>query len=188
MEFEMHCQMGLAEPTSHCGGPASVAELPVWTGQLLKIYISKGHDYWGRQGEGRLQSGIEECEEIECVAGMGLRGDRYFGSKPGFKGQVTFFDQKVVEEIRSRFKLSRLPASVFRRNLIVSGVDLSQWLGKRFCFQNVEFEGAQECHPCHWMDRVVGPGAAEFMKEEFRGGLRARIHSNGILRVQSEMP
>ncbi|MCW1915875.1 molybdenum cofactor biosysynthesis protein [Luteolibacter sp. GHJ8] len=176
--------MDQAERTSHCGSSSAVAAVPAWTGRLVKIYISKGHDYWGRSGEGRLQSGIDELKEIECVAGMGLRGDRYFGTKPGFKGQVTFFDQKVVDEMRQQFKLAKLPASVFRRNLIVSGVDLSEWLGKRFCFQNIEFEGAQECHPCHWMDRVVGPGAAGFMKEGFRGGLRARIHGNGFLSVQ----
>lgn len=185
MELEPHCLMDQAGKTPHCGNSSAVAELPVWTARLLKIYISKGHDYWGRAGEGRLQSGIEERDEIECVAGMGLRGDRYFGTKPGFRGQVTFFDHKVVDEIRERFKLAKLPASVFRRNLIVSGADLGEWLGRRFCFQGIEFEGAQECHPCHWMDRVVGPGAAEFMKEQFRGGLRARIHGNGFLSVQS---
>lgn len=152
-------------------------------GTLLHIFISSGHDYWGRQGQGRLQSGITEVEEVECVAGMGLRGDRYFGYRPDFKGQVTFFDFQVVEDIRREFKLAKLPASVFRRNLIVRGADLSQWLGKRFEFQGLVFEGSQECRPCHWMDRAVSPGTEEFMKAKFRGGLRAKILSGGTLRA-----
>ena len=151
---------------------------------LHHIYISKGHDYWGRQGEGRLQNGITELEEVDCVAGMGLRGDRYFGYRPDFKGQVTFFDLATVVAIREKFSLPKLPASVFRRNLVVSGVDLKSWKGEKFSFQGIEFEGAQECKPCHWMDRVVSEGTEEFMRAEFRGGLRAKILSNGILRTK----
>jgi MOSC domain-containing protein YiiM len=152
--------------------------------KLTKIYISSGHDYWGRQGAGRLQSGIRDVEEVECVAGKGLVGDRYFGYRQDFKGQVTFFEQEVVEEIRAHFKLPKLPASVFRRNLIVAGVRLGEWLGKRFVFQGIVFEGSQECRPCHWMDRVVADGTERLMSEGFRGGLRARAISGGLLRVQ----
>lgn len=156
---------------------------PKWDGKLVKIYISHGHDYWGKQGEGRLQHGIRDVAEVECVAGHGLRGDRYFDKKPGHKGQVTFFDAEVVEEIRQRFKLPKLPASVFRRNLIVQGIRLKDWMGKRFTFQGIEFEGTQECKPCHWMDRVIADGAEEFLKGQFRGGLRAKVLTDGMLRV-----
>jgi MOSC domain-containing protein YiiM len=159
------------------------AEVPDWEASLRHIYISPGHDYWGKQGEGRFQSGITELQEIECVAGMGLRGDRYFGHRPDFKGQVTFFSAAVFEEVRKHFKLAKLPASVFRRNLIVEGVELSNWIGRRFRFQGVEFEGSQECKPCLWMDRAIAPGGEDFLKGRFRGGLRAKIITSGILRV-----
>lgn len=155
----------------------------VCEGKLLHIYISSGHDYWGRNGEGRLQSGIQELQEIECVAGKGLRGDRYFGYRPDYKGQVTFFDMAMVEEVRQHFKLSKLPASVFRRNLIVEGLDLRALMGRRFLFQGVEFEGSQECKPCHWMDRAIAPGGEEFLQGKFRGGLRAKVVTSGVLRV-----
>lgn len=101
----------------------------------------------------------------------------------GFQRQATFFDEAVVEDFRAMFKLPKLPASVFRRNFIVRGVDLGAWLGKRFRFQGVEFEGAQECKPCHRMDRVVEPGTLDFMKQNFRGGLRVKIVTSGGLRV-----
>jgi MOSC domain-containing protein YiiM len=158
-------------------------DTPAWQAKLRHIYISSGHDYWGRHGEGRLQSGISSVAEVECVAGMGLRGDRYYGYKTDYKGQVTFFDAAVVEEVRERFKLPKLPASVFRRNVIVEGIELKEWLGRRFIFQGVEFEGCQECKPCHWMDRAVADGTEDFLKGKFRGGLRARIITSGVLRV-----
>ncbi|WP_367871756.1 MOSC domain-containing protein [Luteolibacter sp. Populi] len=161
----------------------AITGLPHWNAKLLHIFISSGHDYWGRHGEGRMQHGISDLAEAECVGGMGLIGDRYFNRKPDAKGQVTFFDIRVVEEIREHFKLPKLPASVFRRNLIVEGVDLQQALGRRFIFQGLEFEGTQECKPCEWMDRVIEPGAQAFLKERFRGGLRAKVHSSGILKI-----
>jgi MOSC domain-containing protein YiiM len=151
--------------------------------KVLKIYISSGHDYWGRQGEGRFQSGITDLQEVECVAGMGLKGDRYYGYRPNFKGQITFFDAAVVDEVRSHFKLAKLPSSVFRRNVIVAGLDLASLMHKRFTLQGIEFEGAQECKPCQWMDRAIAEGGEDFLKGNFRGGLRARIISGGILRV-----
>ncbi len=156
---------------------------PVLAARLVEIIISPGHDYWGRQGEGRLQSGVIHCPEVECVAGKGLRGDRYFGYRENFKGQVTFFDHAVHERIKELFKLPRLPASVFRRNLIVAGADLKSLIGKRFLFQGILFEGSQECRPCHWMDRVVTEGVEEFMKKEARGGLRAKILTSGHLKL-----
>lgn len=162
--------------------PRSDTNLPRWDARLLHIFISPGHDYWGRDGEGRMQHGISDVPEVECVAGMGLRGDRYFNKRPDAKGQVTFFDIRIVEEVRAYFKLSKLPASIFRRNLIVTGVELEEWMGRRFLFQGIEFEGAQECSPCEWMDRVIAPGGQVFLKGRFRGGLRAKVQSSGFLR------
>jgi molybdopterin-guanine dinucleotide biosynthesis protein A len=158
----------------------SLPELPA---ELLEIWISTGNDFRGRHEKGRLDHGIVGVSEVECVAGMGLRGDRYFGYKPDFKGQVTFFDADMVQAVRDRFSLPDLSASVFRRNLIVRGVDLAKWAGKRFRFQGIDFEATEECKPCYWMDQAAAPRAEEFLKPNFRGGLRAKILSNGVLRV-----
>jgi molybdopterin synthase catalytic subunit len=157
--------------------------IPEWQAELLEIWISEGNDFRGRHEQGRLDHGIRGVSEVECVAGMGLRGDRYFGYKPDFKGQVTFFDAAAVQAVRDRFSQPELSGSLFRRNLIVRGVDLAEWVGKRFRFQGVEFEASEECKPCYWMDEAVAPGAEEFLKANFRGGLRARILSDGVLTV-----
>lgn len=157
--------------------------LPEWRAELLEIWISRGNDFRGHHGGPRGQHGIENVPEVECVAGMGLKGDRYFGYKPDFKGQVTFFDADAVQALRDEFQRPDLSAGEFRRNLIVRGIDLSAWVGKRFVFQGIAFEGSEECKPCYWMDEAVAPGAEEFLKSRFRGGLRARILSDGTLRI-----
>ncbi len=157
--------------------------LPVWDAELLEIWISDGNDYRGRHQQISLTHRIHSPSEVECVAGMGLRGDRYFGYRPDYKGQVTFIDAAAVEAIRDEFSLPDLSSSVFRRNLIVRGIDLGAWKGRKFTFQGIDFEGTEECKPCYWMDKAAAPGAENFMKADFRGGLRARVLTDGVLRV-----
>jgi hypothetical protein len=134
-------------------------------------------------GMPRGQHGIIPLNETECVTGMGLMGDRHFGYKPYFKGQVKFFDAKVVDAVRRKFGKPNLTSSGLRRNLIVRGVRLEDWIGKRFRFQGVAFEGSEECKPCHWMDEAVAPDVEAYLKPSCRGGLRARILSDCILRI-----
>ncbi len=169
-------------PDNH-SAETGAEELPEWQAELLEIWISEGNDFRRRHEKGRLDHGIRSVSKAECVAGMGLRGDRYFGYKPDFKGQVTFFDADAVQAVRDHFAVPGLSSSVFRRNVIVRGIDLGAWVGKRFRFQGIDFEATEECKPCYWMDEAVAPGAEEFLKANFRGGLRARILSGGMLRV-----
>lgn len=161
----------------------AVEVVPELEGMLEEIWLSDGNDLRGRHGKGRLHHPTRQVKEVECVAGMGLKGDRYFGFKPDFKGQVTFINAETLAAVRETFSLPDLTASAFRRNLVVRGADLSHWLGKRFRFQGVEFEGSEECKPCEWMNETAAPGVEEFLKPDFGGGLRARILTDGRLRV-----
>jgi MOSC domain-containing protein YiiM len=68
-----------------------------------------------------------------------------------------------------------------RRNVVTSGVDLNSLIGRRFELQGVVFEGIWECSPCYWMDSAIGPGAEQALRGS--GGLRARILTDGTLRV-----
>ena len=173
-----------ASSTTTSNATADPGEEPiVWNAKLLHIYISPGHDYWTPKGEGRLMHGIQSPREVRAVEDMGLEGDRYFGEKPGGKAQVTFIQADVLDEVRQKFKLPKLPAGVLRRNLVVEGVQLADFMGKTFEFQGVLFEGSQQCSPCQWMDRVIAEGAQAFLKGDFRGGLRAKVKSTGVLRV-----
>lgn len=146
---------------------------------IKAIYISSGHDFVGRKGQGRLDHGIQKVDTVECVAGRGLTGDRYFDHKEDYKGQITFFDWAVYEQVRKDFNCPQLDPSAFRRNVLTSGIDLNTLIGQRFTLQGIEFEGSEECRPCLWMDEAAAPGVYEALKGF--GGLRARILSSGRL-------
>jgi MOSC domain-containing protein YiiM len=145
------------------------------------LCVSAGHMFFGRHGMEPLDFPSMEVPEAECVAGRGIRGDRFFAQKPDQKGQITFFSMEVFELMCVELGVRDRPPSVLRRNVFVRGADLESLIGAPFQLQGVTFEGAEECRPCYWMDRAFGPGAEAFLKG--RGGLRARIISDGVLRA-----
>ena len=87
----------------------------------------------------------------------------------------------MIAEVKQALSLESIDLSAFRRNAIVSGVDLNDLIGLEFDIGGITFFGAKECSPCFWMDEAIGEGTEEFLKG--RGGLRCRILSSGTLKV-----
>jgi hypothetical protein len=144
------------------------------------LFVSPGHNYFGHHGQPAGAHPVQEVDEIECVAGQGIRGDRFFGFKPDYKGQITFFSREVFDALRQDLEIPHALPSAPRRNALVSGVDLNSLVGAEFEIQGVRFAGTEECRPCDWMNTALGPGAQQWLQG--RGGLRARILSDGVLR------
>jgi MOSC domain-containing protein YiiM len=149
--------------------------------KLLHLYISPAHNFVGHHGLPPGETPMVEVDEVECVAGQGLRGDRYFGHKEDYKGQVTFFAHETFERLAEQFGESGQVPSVFRRNIITRGVDLNELIGQEFEVQGVRFFGMEECKPCYWMDKVYAEGAELALRGY--GGLRAKVLSDGVLRA-----
>ena len=147
---------------------------------VRNIFISPGHNYFGHYGQPAGSHPIVEVERIECVANMGLKGDRFYGYRPEYRGQVTFFSHEVWLELLAEFRLKRSAVpSILRRNVVVSGIDLNELIGAKFMLQDIEFQAMEECRPCHWMNQAIAPGAEHWLKG--RGGLRCRVLTGGVL-------
>ena len=145
------------------------------------IFVSPGHNFFGRYQAPAGAHETQSLEKVRCRAGWGLEGDRFYGYRPEYKGQVTFFAWETLVAAREKFGLPVLGAEVFRRNVLTEGIDLATLIGVRFSLGGVEFEGREESRPCHWMNDVVAPGAEDWLRG--RGGLRAKILTDGELRV-----
>jgi MOSC domain-containing protein YiiM len=151
---------------------------------IRHIYISPGHNYRGHHGKPPGVHPILEVEQVECVAGRGLKGDRYFDHKQDYKGQITFFAWEVYERFRQELELNEAAPSNFRRNVITAGIDLNTIIGQEFELQGVRFYGVEECRPCYWMNEAFRNSRAEdWLKGN--GGLRARILTDGVLRCDA---
>lgn len=148
--------------------------------KISGLYISTGHNFFGHSGKPPGTYPTVEVAEIECVAGRGIRGDRFFDFKENYKGQITFFSQEVFEAMCAALKLTGKAPGLSRRNVVIAGIDLNSLVGTEFEIQGIRFRGTSSCAPCHWMDHAFGPGAEHFLQN--RGGLRAQILTSGILK------
>jgi MOSC domain-containing protein YiiM len=149
--------------------------------EILHLYISPAHNFVGHHGKPPGTNPAVEVQQIECVAGKGIEGDRYFDYKENYKGQITFFEWEVYESLCRRFDAKDICSSVLRRNVITRGIDLNTLIGNEFEIQGVQFAGSEECKPCYWMNQAFAEGAEEFLRGH--GGLRARILTDGPLRA-----
>lgn len=145
------------------------------------LFISPGHNFVGHHGGPPGQHPVVEADQIECVAGRGIRGDRYFDFEEDYKGQITFFSLDVFDAMRRELNLPEAQPAATRRNVFVSDVDLKTLIDREFEIQGVRFAGVEECRPCHWMNTAFRDGRVEQWLKD-RGGLRARVLNNGVLR------
>lgn len=147
--------------------------------EICHLYISTGHNFYGHQGREPDDYPAVEVPMIECVAGHGIRGDRFFDYQENYKGQITFFALEVFDELCGVLEVQNCFPGLVRRNVMTRGVDLNKLIDQDFEIQGLRFHGTGECRPCYWMDRAVAPSAEKFLKG--RGGLRARILTDGVL-------
>lgn len=150
---------------------------------IRQIFISPGHNYFGHHGRPPDDFPLREVDSIECVAGHGIRSDRFFDYKEHYQGQITFFSQEIFEDLCATFPHVRKSPGVLRRNVIVSGADLNALIGETFELQGVRFLGTAHCKPCYWLDQAFCPGAEAKLKGN--GGLRARILTDGCLAMEA---
>jgi MOSC domain-containing protein YiiM len=153
--------------------------------EICHLYISHAHNFFGHHGRAPDDFPVIEVPSIECVAGHGIRGDRFFDYREDYKGQITFFSLEVFDELCGALELQDCSPALVRRNVMTRDIDLNLLVGQEFEVQGVCFVGTGECRPCYWMNHAITTGAEDFLKG--RGGLRARILTDGVLRSNTRL-
>ena len=148
---------------------------------IRRLYISPAHNFFGHHGQPAGEAAAVDVPSVTCRAGLGIEGDRFYGYRPDYKGQMTFFSWEVYEQAKRRFGVPALPPSAFRRNVLIDGIDLNALIGTEFSIGGVEFLGTEESRPCYWMNNAIAPGAEAWLRGN--GGLRVRVLSDGALQV-----
>lgn len=150
---------------------------------IRQLFISPGHNYFGHHGRTPDDYPLQEVDTIECVAGRGIRGDRFFDYRHSYKGQITFFSHEVFDALSAAFPLIDKGPAALRRNVIVSGANLNALIGEEFELQGLRFFGTAHCKPCYWLDQAFCPGTEAWLKGN--GGLRAQILTDGWLKTDA---
>ena len=141
---------------------------------IHQILTSPKHNYFTREKFDVGDAPTIDNKQVYLSSGKGIQGDRFEFSKY----PITFFSLEVAKEVCESLEIE-LDIKLFRRNIIISGVHLNSLIGKRFKIGDIEFEGIAHCNPCTWMNAVMKKGA--YAQMQGRGGLRAKVISDGIL-------
>lgn len=132
-------------------------------------------------------SPMENRESVRAMPGSGLEGDRYFNGvgtfsptphKPDY--EVTLIQKEHIESFQAAFALP-FTSKHARRNLVSEGVDLNLLVGKDFNVGSVRLRGIRLCEPCNYLAKSTFPAVLQGLVH--KGGLRAQILSEGVIRV-----
>jgi MOSC domain-containing protein YiiM len=155
----------------------------MWQGHVVSLHIAP-----------HASAKMRTVTEARAVPGRGLEGDRYFAgtgfysSRPSPGGrEVTLIEMESVEALDQGIENAegetlgiKLAAADSRRNVATTGVPLNHLVNKEFWVGPVRMRGTRLCEPCKHLDELTQPGAMRGLIH--RGGLRARILTEGVIR------
>jgi MOSC domain-containing protein YiiM len=116
-------------------------------------------------------------DEVVADAGRGLRGDRHYGEEEAC--DLTLIESEALAGLAGEHGLD-LTEGGSRRNLITSGIDLSELVGRRFRVGEVICEGEERCEPCSHLASLTDPAV---LRGLLHTGLRASIVQSGVIRT-----
>jgi MOSC domain-containing protein YiiM len=128
----------------------------------------------------------EPVDEVEVIAGKGIRGDRYFmpGGREGAGEEaghdLTLIEAEALEALRAEHGIALSPEAS-RRNVLTRGIGLNDLVGRRFRVGEVECEGVELCEPCNHLEGLTQPGVMRGLVH--RAGLCAEVLAGGSIRV-----
>jgi len=142
-------------------------------GRIEAIYLAAEH--------GQMPHPVES---VVGYAGKGLEGDRNFGDPDPDSCDITLIEAETFESQSAQHGLDLDPAAA-RRQVLVRGIDLGNFVGRRFRVGELVCEGEERCEPCNHLAKLVGTQVV--LRGLLHSGLRARILKGGMIRVGDEV-
>jgi MOSC domain-containing protein YiiM len=146
----------------------------MWSGTVESIHIAPA-----------AKAPTATVDQVEAIPGAGLVGDRYylkqgtfFKPEPDF--ELTLIEAEAIEAAQREYKV-QLAVGEARRNLVTRGVPLNHLVGREFVVGGVRIRGIRLCEPCGHLESLTGLPVIKALRH--RGGLRAQILTQGLIRV-----
>ncbi len=132
---------------------------------------------------------MERVEEIKAVEGCGLEGDRYcegtgYWTRYGDVCEVTLIEGEDLDEIERELGL-HVKNGEHRRNLVTSGIRLSELRGSRFRIGEAVLEYDRPRPPCRHVQDMTEKGMTKALKR--RGGHCVRVIEGGRISARDEI-
>ena len=127
---------------------------------------------------------ITEVKTAELLVGHGLAGDKA-GKHRESKRQITLIQAEHLPVIASFLKRESVAPFELRRNLVISGINLSILKNYKLRINHAVIEITGNCAPCQKMEQALGFGGYNAMR--LHGGVTASVIKGGIIRVGDEL-
>jgi MOSC domain-containing protein YiiM len=138
-------------------------------GRVEAIYIAAKH--------GELP---HQVDVAVAQAGRGIEGDRNFDDSDPDSCNITLIEAEAFDDLRARHGFEITPLES-RRQVLVRGVNLGEFVGRRFQIGEVECEGEERCEPCNHLAKMVG--TQDVLRGLLHTGLRAAVVKSGSIRA-----
>jgi MOSC domain-containing protein YiiM len=122
-----------------------------------------------------------ETQQVMAIKDFGLEGDHRCNKTPGSARQVTLISAEYIQMIKHFSGNHDIHPALLRRNLVVSGINLTAMRYQTFSIGDVLFEATALCHPCSRMEKAIGKGGLAAMLGH--GGLCAKIIRGGTITI-----
>lgn len=126
------------------------------------------------------RSTIVTPEFVEIIHG-GVRGDHHCRPARPSKRQVTLIQAEHLPVVASLIGRKEISPELLRRNVVVSGINLSALRYMRFRIGTAVLEGSGPCPPCSRMEENLGSGGYSAMVNH--GGITAIVITAGHVQL-----
>ncbi|MFG1635284.1 MOSC domain-containing protein [Pseudonocardia alni] len=120
---------------------------------------------------------MHDVERVEVVAGSGVVGDRYFGTR---HRHVSVQSRDELDAAADALG-APVPSGGTRRTVTVDHGTVPTTPGTLLRLGDVELEVVRRAAPCRVMETAVGPGARRALHD--RGGAVCRVLTSGAIAV-----
>ena len=128
---------------------------------------------------------IEKVNNVEVVAGKGIKGDRNYHDYNEARKQITLIESESIDYYNQKFN-TNFSYLDLRRNLITKNIQLNELVGKKLSIGQIDIQVHDRCRPCNYLQEILGKDniIKEFLR---RGGLRCEILISGNIKVGDEI-
>lgn len=136
----------------------------------------------------RPRGPMEVIPQVEVTCAAGVAGDCRGALRPGKRNwrQVSLLEQDSWDEALATLGVD-LPWQARRANLLIGDLKLPRRTGAVIAIgPALRLETTGECDPCSRMDELA-PGLKTALMPFWRGGVLARVLSDGVIAVGDEV-
>ena len=116
---------------------------------------------------------IEQVNNVEVIAGKGIKGDRYYHDYNEARKQITLIESESIDYYNQKFN-TNFSYLDFRRNLITKNIQLNELVGKKLSIGQIDIQVHDLCRPCNYLQEILGKDniIKEFLRILISGNIK----------------